>query len=269
MPIPLVISSPHSGENYPQEFLENTRLPLHVLQQTEDRFVNRLFERASVSGATVLASEFPRIWCDVNRDPRELDAGMFQPRPPEDILLKTAKVKAGFGVIPRLASRGLQIYRHCLPVTEIEHRLELCWRPYHGVLSDLLQTLQRQFGTVILLEAHSMPPLPYSRTCDVVLGDRHGQSCAPELTAFLEKKLMYQGYAVRRNIPYAGGYITSHYGKPVQGIHAIQLEICRQRYLNLGTMTVSRNFEKVQQDMTSLVAALAEFLKHQMLSVPA
>lgn len=257
--IPVVVSSPHSGGKYFPDFLEVTRLSLRELQQTEDRFVDRLFDAAPDYGATLLATDCPRVWCDVNRDCREIDPSMFRPSLPVEGLIESAKVRAGFGVIPRCASQGRSIYTHCLSPEEAHSRIRLGWLPYHEALTSLLEDLKSRFGAVILLDAHSMPPLPQSRACDIVLGDVHGKSCSPELTDIVEGHLLNLGYEVRRNIPYAGGYITSHYGAPADGIHAIQLEVCRSRYLNLSTLQPSRNFLQVQKDMAGLLDKLACF----------
>ncbi|MBS1051287.1 N-formylglutamate amidohydrolase [Gluconobacter japonicus] len=264
--IPIVVSSPHSGEKYFPDFLQMTRLSLRELQQTEDRFVDRLFDYTSEVGGTLLATEFPRVWCDVNRDCRELDPGMFRPALSSEGLVQSAKVRAGFGVIPRCASQGRPIYTHCLPVKEIHRRLQLGWVPYHESLSRLLGELKQQFGFVILLEAHSMPPLPQSRACDMVIGDVHGKSCSPHLTDIVQQSLCQLGYEVRRNVPYAGGYITSHYGRPHEGIHAIQLEICRSRYLNPATLQPSRGFLQVQSDMAALLETLSHFVEDRLSS---
>ncbi|KXV38576.1 N-formylglutamate deformylase [Gluconobacter japonicus] len=264
--IPIVVSSPHSGEKYFPDFLQMTRLSLRELQQTEDRFVDGLFNYTPEMGGTLLTTECPRVWCDVNRDCRELDPGMFRPALPSEGLVQSAKVRAGFGVIPRCASQGRPIYTHCLPVEEIHRRLQLAWIPYHESLNRLLKELKQQFGFVILLEAHSMPPLPQARACDMVIGDMHGKSCSPHLTDIVQQSLCQLGYEVRRNVPYAGGYITSHYGRPHEGIHAIQLEICRSRYLNPATLQPSRGFQQVQSDMAALLETLSHFVEDRLSS---
>ncbi|GBR55448.1 N-formylglutamate amidohydrolase [Gluconobacter sphaericus] len=258
--IPLLVSSPHSGRNYPSDFLDSASLSFHELQQSEDRFVDRLFEKAPDFGATLICAELPRVWCDVNRDWREVDAEMFDPRPPDDEVLLTEKVKAGFGVIPRYVSQGRQVYGQRLHLSEIKDRIAAAWLPYHEALTALLSDMKARFGYAILLEAHSMPKLPYARSCDVVLGDVHGRSCVPALPDIIENILGSLGYSVRRNIPYAGGYITQYYGRPEQNIHAVQLEICRSLYLNAATLKPGGGFEQTQQNIQSLLAALAAWV---------
>ncbi|KXV18855.1 N-formylglutamate amidohydrolase [Gluconobacter oxydans] len=258
--IPLLVSSPHSGRNYPSDFLDRASLSFHELQQSEDRFVDRLFENAPDFGATLICAEFPRVWCDVNRDWREVDAEMFDPPPPDDEVLLTAKVKAGFGVIPRYVSQGRQVYGKPLHLSEIKDRIAAAWLPYHEALAALLSEMKARFGYAVLLEAHSMPRLPYARSCDIVLGDVHGRSCASGLPDMIENMLGSLGYSVRRNVPYAGGYITQYYGRPEQNIHAVQLEICRSLYLNAATLKPGAGFEQTQRNMQSLLAGLAAWI---------
>ncbi|MBF0860321.1 N-formylglutamate deformylase [Gluconobacter sp. LMG 31484] len=258
--IPLLVSSPHSGRNYPSDFLESASLSFQELQQSEDRFVDRLFETAPDFGATLICAEFPRVWCDVNRDWREVDAGMFDPKPPEDEVLLTAKVKAGFGVIPRYVSHGRQIYGQPLHPSEIRERLAAAWLPYHEALAALLSEMRARFGYAVLLETHSMPRLPYARPCDIVLGDVHGKSCNPGIMDLVEVLLEDRGYSVRRNTPYSGGYITQYYGRPEQNMHALQVEICRSLYLNSATLQPGSGFEKTYQNMQHLLAGIAGWM---------
>lgn len=227
-----------------------------------------MLENAPDFGATLLCAEFPRVWCDLNRDWREVDAGMFDPPPPEDEVLLTAKVQAGFGVIPRYVTRGRQIYGHSLPPSEIRARLATAWLPYHEALATLLAEMRARFGYAVLLEIHSMPKLPYARPCDIVLGDVHGKSCHSDMTALVETLLGNRGYSVRRNVPYSGGYITQHYGRPDQNMHALQIEICRSLYLNTATLQPGGGFEETRQTMQHLLEGIAASMKGKPLLSP-
>lgn len=265
---PLIISSPHSGTAYPPDFLAASTLPPHELQRMEDRFVDRFFESAGAEGGALLSARFPRAWCDVNRDPRELDPRMFAPPLAAADVLETEKVRAGFGVIPRHAGGGRSIYAAPVPGHEIARRLDAAWRPYHAALTALLEEAQGGFGSAVLLDAHSMPRLPWSRACDFVLGDANGASCAGAVTGFVEDFLSARGYAVRRNVPYSGGFITRRHGRPKEGVHALQIEICRSLYLDPHTLAPSRGFVPLQRDMAALTRALAVFAR-EFAAVPA
>ncbi|MBS1088300.1 N-formylglutamate amidohydrolase [Gluconobacter wancherniae] len=255
--VPLIVSSPHSGQDYPTDFLQAARLSIHDLQKAEDRFVDKLFDAAPEIGATFLRAAFPRVWCDVNRDRRELDARMFKPPLPSTALLRTPKVRAGFGVIPRCASQGRAIYSHCLAPEEVERRISSCWLPYHQALSELISDVKTKFGYALLVDVHSMPRLEQYRECNVVFGDAHGHSCSSKIIGFLEENFQSRGYSTQRNVPYAGGYITRNYGRPLQGVHAIQIELCRSLYMNTATLEPSRMFIKVREDLKQIMGDLA------------
>ncbi|GBR71854.1 N-formylglutamate amidohydrolase [Gluconobacter kanchanaburiensis NBRC 103587] len=182
-----------------------------------------------------------------------MDAHMFSPPPPADEIISTAKVSAGFGVIPRSVSLGRQIYDRPLDLHEKEIRLARAWLPYHESLSAILKEMHARFGYAVLLEIHSMPPLPYARSPEIVLGDVHGKSCHPDITTLVEDLFEERKYTVRRNIPYSGGYITQSYGHPQNNIHALQIEICRSLYLNTSTLKENSGFSKTRKNITEIL----------------
>lgn len=254
---PFLLSSPHSGRNYPQDFLDMTVLPMAELERMEDRFTDQLLQHAPENGWSLVQALFPRSFCDVNRDWRELDATMFSPPLLEKDLILSTKVSAGYGVIPRCTSPGKSIYRYCLPLEEAGRRLSQYWEPYHAALEQTQKTLHEQFGASILLDIHSMPPLAQSRPCDIVLGNRHGKTCSSELINTVEQLFTERGYHVQRNTPYSGGYITGRYGRMDQNQQSLQVEINRACYLNMQTLQPNRHFPKLQQDITDILSKMA------------
>src|SRR6266404_3450870 len=154
---PVVVASPHSGSVYPTSFLRQTAVPLTALRRAEDAFVDELFAAAPTLGMPFLAARFPRSYVDANREPYELDPGMFEGPLPRPLNHRTSRVAAGLGMIPRVAASGEAIYRGRVPAYEIERRLETCWRPYHVALSMLVEQTYSLFGGALLLDAHSMP----------------------------------------------------------------------------------------------------------------
>ena len=237
--LPVVVASPHSGDRYPAEFLKAAAVPLAALRRAEDAFVDELFAAAPALGMPLLAARFPRSYVDANREPYELDPGMFEGPLPRPLNHRTTRVAAGLGMIPRVAASGEAIYRARVPADEIEHRLEACWRPYHATLSRLLGQTHSLFGAVLLIDAHSMPSSASGigirdrdQRVDIVLGDNHGDACAPGLVDGAERWLMRQGFRVLRNHPYAGGFTTQRYGQPAAGRHALQIEINRALYMD-------------------------------------
>jgi N-formylglutamate amidohydrolase len=256
--LPLVVASPHSGSLYPSAFLAQAAVPLAALRRAEDAFVDELFGAAPGLGIPFLAARFPRSYVDANREPYELDPGMFEGPLPRALNHRTTRVAAGLGMIPRVAASGEAIYRGRVPANEIERRLETCWRPYHAALSTLVEQTYAQFGGVLLIDAHSMPSSASGiglreHSIDVVLGDNHGEACMPPLIDAVERWLAAQGLRVRRNQPYAGGFTTQRYGRPGVGRHALQIEINRALYMDETRHAKLATFGATQRLMTGLL----------------
>ena len=256
--VPLVFASPHSGRDYPPEFLAETRLDPLSLRRSEDSFVDELFAAAPGFGAPLLAATFPRAYCDANREPWELDPGMFEEPLPVWVNASSSRVSAGLGTIPRIVASGEAIYRRKLAFAEAERRIQSCWQPYHDQLAELVGTTRRRFGTCLLIDCHSMPASgTVAKSVDFVLGDAHGTSCAPHITRLVERTLTELGYAVRRNEPYSGGYVTRHYGRPGEGVNALQIEVARSLYMDEARIERLPGFDSVRDALTALISALA------------
>ncbi len=260
---PLVLSSPHSGSVYPRAFIESSRLDFATLRRSEDCFVDQLFADAPDHHVPLLAADFPRVYCDANREPWELDPAMFAEKLPAWCNTRTTRVLAGFGTIARLVSSGEPIYAMPLSFAEAEARVHGCWHPYHAALAELIRETFDRFRCCTLLDCHSMPgergdPRAAGLDSDFVLGDAYGTSCAPILIQTAHRFLEAAGFRVRRNDPYAGGYVTRHYGRPRQGIHTLQIEISRALYLEQKSYQKLPGFDRIRKLMSELVRVLAD-----------
>ena len=257
----LVFASPHSGSCYPAEFLAASRLDSRGLRRSEDCFVDELFAAAVGFGAPLVHATFPRAWCDPNREAWELDPAMFVDELPAWVNTTSARVNSGLGTIARVVASGEPIYRDKITFAEAELRIETCWKPFHEMISALVDGTRAVFGQCVLIDCHSMPShAPLSgrdRLADIVLGDAHGTACAPHIIRFVERRLVDLGYRVRRNDPYAGGFITRHYGRPREQVHALQIEIARDLYMDEARFERSPGFTAIQDDMSALIEALA------------
>jgi len=270
---PLVVSSPHSGCAYPAAFVAGARLDRAALRRSEDCFVDELFAAAPEHGAPLLRALFPRAYVDPNRAPFELDPAMFDDPLPAFVETDTPHVRGGLGTVPRLVASGAEIHAGKIRFAEAEARIRACYRPYHAALAGLIEETRRRFGFVLLLDCHSMPSaspeigletggVGRARRIDIVLGDRHGASCHGAIVDRAEAVLAARGRAVRRNTPYAGGYITRHYGHPESGVHALQIEINRALYMDEDHYARTAGFARIAADMTALLAALAALEPH-------
>lgn len=258
--IPVIFASPHSGRLYPADFLAAARLDPLSLRRSEDGFVDDLFAAAPEHGAPLVCATFPRAFCDANREPWELDPAMFADQLPPWVNTTSARVGAGLGTIARIVASGETIYRGKLSFAEAERRVRLFWQPFHETLEALIGGTRAMFGACLLVDCHSMPSHGIGRAggkADFVLGDAHGTACNPLVTQFIERTLGNLGYVVRRNDPYAGGYITRHYGRPREQTHVVQLEIARELYMDEARIERLPRFAAVRQDITALIEAIA------------
>ena len=258
--VPLVFNSPHSGRIYPQAFLAASRLDPLALRRSEDAYVEELFAFVTGLGAPLLYAHFPRAYLDVNREPYELDPVLFRDGLPHYANTQSVRVVGGLGTIARIVSESDEIYREPLTVGAALERINRLYTPYHETLSCLLDEAKRDFGFSVLVDCHSMPSNPIAEQGgvrpDFVLGDRFGTSCSAEITRLAAGHLKAQGYAVALNKPYAGGYITEHYGRPHRGQHALQIEINRALYMDETSFERSAEFERLRGGLEAMVLAL-------------
>ena len=258
----LVFNSPHSGSLYPPSFLEQTRLTLDKLRRAEDNFVDELFAGVVDRGAPLLQALFPRSFIDVNREPYELDPRMFEGKLPGFVNTRSVRVAGGLGTVPRIVGENQEIYAGRLPVDEALFRIARYHRPYHAALRHLLSRTEGRFGFSILLDCHSMPSISVARDpnprADFVLGDRYGTSCNPIIIDMFEAEARKLGYVVIRNKPYAGGFITEHYGHPNTDQHALQIEINRALYIDEVTLAPNAGFEPLKNDLMKITEALMD-----------
>jgi N-formylglutamate deformylase len=250
---PLLMTSPHSGREFPPTFLGTSRLSVAQLRRAEDAYVDELL--AGVAGVPVMRARFGRAFLDLNRGPDELDPAMFDGSLP----MATAggeRVAAGLGVVPRIAGHGLDIYRRRLPAAEAERRLASLHRPWHARIGELLSRARARHGHAILIDCHSMPTPVGINPPQIVLGDRFGQSAAPALVTLIEQYFVATGWRVARNKPYAGGHTTVFHGDVGNGIHAVQVEIDRSLYVDARSLIRHGGFDRVRDAMTCLATAV-------------
>jgi N-formylglutamate amidohydrolase len=259
---PIIFNSPHSGSVYPADFLDASRIDVVALRRSEDSFMDELISGLSDRGFPVVRVHFPRSYVDVNREPYELDPRMFTGRLPSFANTRSMRVAGGLGTIPRVVGDGQEIYRERLSVEDALGRIETLYKPYHRALRRLINKAHQAFGTVILVDCHSMPSIGISRDDplrpDVVIGDRYGTSCSGALADVVSDTFAALGYSLGRNKPYAGGFITEHYGNPASGLHAVQIELNRAIYMDERKRERTARFNQIAADFAVLADALAQ-----------
>jgi N-formylglutamate amidohydrolase len=259
---PALFNSPHSGSTYPHEFITMSRLDIGTLRRSEDSFVDELMAGVVAHGYPLMRAHFPRCYVDVNREPYELDPRMFEGRLPSFANTRSMRVAGGLGTVARVVGDAQEIYDRRFPVDDALARIEALYKPYHRALRRLFTKLHRDFGAAMLIDCHSMPstaghkderPRP-----EFVLGDRYGTSCVGVVAETVEQTLRSLGYTVSRNKPYAGGFITEHYGNPAVGLHSIQLEINRGLYMDEKHYARTPGFDRLAADLVTLAQRLGE-----------
>jgi N-formylglutamate amidohydrolase len=258
---PVVFNSPHSGRVYPPAFLAAARLDLATLRRSEDSFVDELFAGVVRRGHPLMRAHFPRCYVDVNREPYELDPRMFDGRLPSFANTRSMRVAGGLGTVARVVGEAQEIYHERIPVSEALRRIEGLYKPYHRALRRLMSRIHRDFGAAVLVDCHSMPSAVGAKDdrprADIVIGDRYGTSCVGAVADTMEEALRDLGYSVNRNKPYAGGFITEHYGNPASGLHSVQLEVNRALYMDERRFERGASFVQLAADLVTMADRLA------------
>jgi N-formylglutamate deformylase len=259
---PVLFNSPHSGSVYPREFLAASRLDLPTLRRSEDSFVDALIAGVVGRGYPMMRAHFPRCFVDVNREPYELDPRMFDGCLPSFANTRSMRVAGGLGTVARVVGDAQEIYDGRIPVDAALRRIESLYKPYHRALRRLFGKLHSDFGAAILVDCHSMPSVAGNKDerprPEFVIGDRYGTSCVAIVSETVEQTLRSLGYSVSRNKPYAGGFITEHYGNPSTGLHCIQLEMNRALYMDERRYERTEGFAKLAADLKLLADRLAD-----------
>jgi N-formylglutamate amidohydrolase len=213
---PVLVSVPHYGTRpLPHITANDYRQPWFetFAYGFADTFVGDLYADLHDQGATVLATEFSRMFVDVNRrrDDFEHHAG---------------EVRSRRGVVRTHTMRGAPIFARPLALDDLEERLRALYDPYYASLDKLLGELRQTYGYAMLLDGHTGSPRRM-RDHQVVIGTRRDTTCAPEVGATVAAIFSRHGFGVHENVDgYTGGNIVATYGQPqTRCVHAIQLEI--------------------------------------------
>jgi N-formylglutamate deformylase len=266
--LPLVCDSPHSGTDYPADF--RSALPMALLRQAEDTYIDTLWSAAPEVGATLVAARFPRSYIDPNRALEDLDPDLLDGPWPTP-LQPGEKSRLGYGLVWRKLDPTHVIYDRRLSVAEVQQRIARCWQPYRDQLQQEIDSAIAAFGGVWHLHLHSMPNNAYARLgldpnrplADFVLGDRDGTTCEPGFVDVVERCLRGFGYSVVRNDPYKGVAVLAQIGQPALNQHSLQVEIRRPLYMDEATREPTAGFEPLRQHLTATLREVAAYVRSQ------
>lgn len=260
--MPVLLSVPHAGRDYPPELLANLRVSPAELMRLEDRYADRLIQPAIVWGCSAIVAHRARAWIDLNRAETDIDVGMLSG---SDALLDavpSAKARGGLGLFPRRLQTCGELWRRPIDRADVGHRIKQSHAPYHCAIVEILSAMRKRFGVAILLDVHSMPPIPAKLAEDVppriVIGDRFGSSAASIYAELAIGQAQAVGLKAALNTPYSGDYILQRHGKPHRGIHALQLEVDRSLYLDSDLREPTAGLKAAASFVQSVVADLAD-----------
>ena len=262
---PLVLDSPHSGVDYPEDF--RSVLALDVLRRAEDTHVEKLYDFAPSMGVAWIEALFPRSYLDANRDLTELDVDLLEDGwsgPLSTDAAVASKVRLGKGLIWRCTDEGVDLYDRKLTAAEVRHRIKRCWQPYHAAVAQAVADAHARHGYSIHLNCHSMPAVAASHAtefpglvhADFVIGDRDGSTADPALSRRVCDLLRGFGYDVAYNHPYKGVELVRRYGDPAAQRHSIQVEINRKLYMDEDSLAPNAGFAPLRSHLQEMVQRL-------------
>lgn len=262
--LPLVLDSPHSGNRYPDDF--GACVSLAELRAGEDCYVDELWSGAAALGAPLIAATFPRTYIDPNRHAGDMDLDLVEGEWPWEYA-PSGKAKVGKALIWRTLEDGRPIYPVKLTPAAVRARIERYHAPYQAAVKRMLDATHARFGRFVHVNCHSMRSVAGKMSSDgagnvrgdIVLGDRDGTTCAPDLTALVRHRLAAMGYDVRVNDPYKGVELVRAFSDPAAGRHSLQIELNKRLYMDESTFEKTAGFRTLQANLTRLLVDLADY----------
>lgn len=260
--LPVVVDVPHAGEWIPEEVAREMTVKNQILKRDLDLYVDQIWQDAPTFGATLIASNVSRYVLDLNRADDDVS--------PRTVKGAVAIDRPGYykdrGVVWRTTTDGTPVMDHAMTQEAFARRIATFHTPYHAAIRKACERVRAKFGYCILVDGHSMPSRgrsghtdPGSRRADIVPGDIDGASCASNLSNLLVDHFKTEGFSVKPNTPYKGGFITRHFGQPADHIHAIQIEINRELYMNERTFEIkAHGLERLRKSCAALLPKLGE-----------
>ena len=238
---PIIISIPHSGRIYNKNFLKNILLSKKELQYSEDNYVDKILNKVLNNNVSYVKANFPRSYIDVNRSPLEVDPLMISSDIPMFEEKHYSKVKNGIGLIHRISYYGNNIYGNLLSRKEVINRIIQNYFPYHNALKLIIKYTKQKHKNILILDFHSMPSKSLDNNVDIVIGNNFNLSSDKVLSSKIVNYFNNYNYSLNINNPFSGGFITQFYGKPMHGVHVMQIEVNRALYMDEDTLEIKKN----------------------------
>jgi N-formylglutamate amidohydrolase len=254
--LPVLLSVPHSGRDYPQWLIDNAAAGEASLRTLEDPEVDRLVWRALDRGCGAVIARAPRAAVDCNRAEDDIDPSVIDGARRGRV---TARARGGLGIVPARTQLHGYLWRRPVDAAELDQRLDQAHRPYHRAIDELLGLLGDRFGCALLIDCHSMPPPP-AGVAPIVFGDCRGRCADPWVSSLAIEIARAAGFEAGLNDPFAGGHVIDRHARPALGVQAIQLEIDRRCYLDSALRAPGPGFERMARFIETLAVELGQAL---------
>jgi len=250
---PIILSIPHCGTEIPAEILAELK-PEMLPPDDTDWFVDALYSFAKELGVIVIASVISRWVIDLNRNPDSTP------------LYNDGRVITD--LCPCTDFLGRKIYRDersQITTRELERRKALYFNPYHLKLRETAEAAKRKFGKALIWDCHSIrrmvPSISENPFPSLILGSADGTSAPVDVIDTAFNGLSASNFELSQNYPFKGGYITREYGRPVQNIYALQLEMAKDIYMdNNETAYSPQKAAVIQESLIKTLSDLNELL---------
>lgn len=240
--VPIVLSVPHCGTAFPDELKDHFIKEKREQPDDTDWFVHELYNFASEMGITIIHAKYSRWVIDLNRDPES--------KP----LYNDGRIITGLTTTTDFFGDPIYVSEDKIPdQKEIERRLEAYYWPYFKAIEALLEERKKEFGKVILWDAHSIrrhvPTIRKDPFPDMILGTNDETSASSQIMDVALKTLRSGNYQVNYNDPFKGGFITRNFGRPENNIHALQLEMNKVLYMDDDELSYQIDRAEKVQDL--------------------
>lgn len=223
--VPILVSVPHCAVNFPEELRDHYRPELAANPDDTDFFVHQVYNFVTEMGITMIYAKYSRWVIDLNRTPDNVS------------LYDDGRIITALTPVTDFMGRKIYVHTDLEPdQKEIERRKHFYFQPYYNKIEGILKDFKAEFGQALLWDAHSIrrfvPTIRNEPFPDLILGDNEEQSASKTLIDAAQRGLTKGLYNLSHNFPFKGGNITRHFGRPENGIHALQLEMCKNLYMD-------------------------------------
>ncbi len=263
---PLVVEVPRSGRQYPNEF--QVSCTFETLHAYVSMYVEEVYGKTPEQGVPLLWANFPNSWIDLNRSLEDLDPALLAEPWPTPLKPGDKSLRLGTGLIHKWGKDDLPIYDRKLTVSEIQHRIDNFYLPYHELLGHLIDQNVAQFGASWHISCHCMasvgPRWSHDKgqpRKDFCVSDLHGETCDPEFLQVCKESFEAEGFSCSVNDPFVGGECIRRHSKPSARRNSIQFEVIKGLFMDEETWRKKPEFDQVRDGVGRVIGRIAAYCR--------